>query len=188
MLSGLSYNFIVIGMGIPAIGKQLKEVHMLTWLRSRLQLPGVARAARYAQGMAGAVAGIIFTLGSVFTVPIKGFLSGYGPVITAFLASLVTFFYRLRMDYRASDPQAPAVKLQLKERQQNLSTSLIACEFQKDMDKARGFLQKHHINDADIERVADWTADWTMSSDDNLQEVWEKLFKAVECNLDKYPV
>lgn len=144
----------------------------------------VAHAGRFSRAMTGGYGGILFVLGSICKVSYKNFFSGYGPAISAFVVAMTTFIYKVRANYKASDLEAPAAKAQLKQKQQRVSTQLIAEQLNVDADKTVAFLRKLKIADADIQRLQDWT----VGSNDDLHDVIDKIFKAIEFDLTKYPV
>src|SRR5690348_2768340 len=96
---------------------------MLTKLKKFYSRSHLGQAYRFSRAMAGGIGGIFFTLGTIYKVPLKNFLAGYGPALTTLILSTISFIFKAKENYKVSDFSHP--EKFTKEAEQQLSTSWI---------------------------------------------------------------
>lgn len=145
-------------------------------ITSRVQ---ISSAFLYSNGIAGGFAGSLFTFGNVFKIPLN-FGQGYFPAALSFFVRAFFFIRKLTQQYEDSDPHNPSVQLKAKER--FLSTGLIIDLLKRNQEASKGFLERLHLNQAEIDRLYNWTD----TSNDHLQDVLNKMFNEMQWGFEKY--
>ncbi|GEM_PF-3929377 len=155
---------------------------MFSRLKSVLERLNIGSAFRGSRQIAGGIGGTFFALGGIFKVPLNQFLGGYGSAAVTAAASLVNMGYQLFNNYQSSDLDYPGNALN--SGTTKLSTEMIIARFRHDQEKARDFLRAHHVTEANIVRLENWSAD----AEEDIQDILKQLYNDVHTDYEKYPI
>lgn len=154
---------------------------MLSRLKDFYARTKLGRSFRFSRQIAGGMAGTFFTLGGICKVPLQNFLFGYGAAATTAIVANIFFGLKASEHYQSSDPHSPSNAA--KKAEKKISTKLIIDKLHLDDEKTKNFLTNLNIKESDIKRLEDWT----IESEDNLQDILTHIYNALEFNIKKYP-
>ncbi len=139
----------------------------------------IGPAFRKSRQIAGGMTGLFFALGNVLKIPLKAFLSGYGPALTTLSVSLMDFGSQLIENHQSSAPDNNAIAIKANETL--FTTRIIIDKLNQNSVKTRDFLISHNITSAEIERLEKW------NNDEDVWDTFVKVYNSVEFDIEKYP-